>query len=61
MPAKRNPQLGDDQRLVAFRISRARVDRFREIAQAGNRTVSQELRQMIEERIAEADENAKAA
>lgn len=41
-----------------FAIPKARLDRFREIAEAEHRTVSAELRRLIEHRIAEAEKEA---
>lgn len=39
--------------VYTLRIERAQLDRLREIAESQHRTVSQELRRMVEARIAE--------
>lgn len=41
-----------------FAIAKSKLDRFREIAESEHRTVSSELRRLIDERIAEAEEIA---
>lgn len=41
--------------VTSIRTTRAQLDRFREIAEGEHRTVSQELRHLIAERIAQAD------
>jgi hypothetical protein len=48
-------------RLLNFRVEAAMIDRFREVAEADHRTVSQELRRLMEQRIAEADETEETA
>jgi len=44
-----------EERNLNFRCPIALQDRFREVAEADHRTVSQELRRLMEQRIAEAD------
>lgn len=51
--AKRKTQAEDGMRMLNVRIAREDVERFREVAAADHRTVSQELRRLIEQRIAE--------
>lgn len=53
--AKRKPQ-SSKMRMLNVRIDREQVDRLREVAEAEHRTVSQELRRMIEQRITAAAE-----
>lgn len=54
---KRNTENpADTTRWLTFRVERAHVDRLREVAAADHRNVSQELRRLIEMRIAQADE-----
>lgn len=43
-----------------FRVERGTFDRFRAVAAADHRTVSQELRHLMEQRIADADLEAAA-
>lgn len=52
---KRKPQ-NDDMRLFSFQVSDASIERFREIAKAEHRSVSQELRRLIEQRIMDTTE-----
>jgi hypothetical protein len=59
-------QTRDNERpeaIVALRISAAKRDAFRKIAEANERTVSAEIRWMIEERLKRAlpDDDGKAA
>jgi predicted DNA-binding ribbon-helix-helix protein len=44
--------------VYTLRIDRSRLDRLHEIAAADHRTVSQEIRRLIDERIAEAEREA---
>jgi Arc-like DNA binding dprotein len=60
MRPQRKAQEGGQRNLV-FRAPVALHDRFREVAEADHRTVSQELRRLMEQRIAEADELKQAA
>lgn len=48
-------------RLLNFRVEGVKLDRFREVAEADHRTVSQELRRLMDERIAQADALEQAA
>lgn len=48
-------------RLLNFRVEAAKIDRFREVAEANERTVSQELRRLMDQRIAEADDLGQVA
>jgi hypothetical protein len=48
-------------RMLNVRIDSAQIERLREVAAADHRTVSQELRRLIEERIAEAGETVEPA
>lgn len=48
-------------RLLNFRVEAEKINRFREVAEANERTVSQELRHLMDQRIAQADEMGKAA
>lgn len=59
--AKRKAQSEDGMRMLNVRIARDQVERLREVAAADHRTVSQELRRLIEQRIAESDLQEKAA
>lgn len=59
MEAQRKTQEGEDANLV-FRVPVALKDRFRAVAEADHRTVSQELRRLMEQRVAEADSVAAA-
>jgi hypothetical protein len=54
METQRKAQ-GEAQRNLVFRAPVALHDRFRAVAEADHRTVSQELRRLMEQRIAEAD------
>jgi hypothetical protein len=57
---KRKPQDEGSMRLLNFRVEAAKIDRFREVAEANERTVSQELRRLMDQRIAEATESEAA-
>lgn len=48
-------------RMLNVRIERGTVERFRVVAEADHRTVSQELRRLIEQRIAESEPEQEAA
>jgi hypothetical protein len=48
-------------RWLTIRVDREQADRFRVVAAADHRTVSQELRRLIELRIAESETEEKAA
>jgi hypothetical protein len=50
-----------ETRWLTIRVDREQVDRFREVAEADHRTVSQELRRLIELRISESEPEEKAA
>lgn len=50
----RNTQPSGAMRMLNVRVESAVLDRFREVAEADHRTVSQELRRLIDLRIAEA-------
>jgi hypothetical protein len=50
-----------ETRWLTIRVDREQVDRFRVVAEADHRTVSQELRRLIELRIAESEPEEKAA
>lgn len=52
---------GDAMRILNFRVEAEKVERFRAIAEADHRTVSQELRRLMEIRIAEAESLERAA
>jgi hypothetical protein len=51
----------DAETNIIFRVPVSLRDRFREVAEADHRTMSQELRRLMEIRIAEADELKAAA
>jgi hypothetical protein len=55
---KRKAQEEGAMRLLNFRIEAEKIDRFREVAEADHRTVSQELRRLIDLRISESEERA---
>lgn len=57
---KRKPQ-PTRIRMLNVRISSDQVDRLRAVAESEHRTVSQELRRLIEQRIAEAESEREAA
>jgi hypothetical protein len=48
-------------RLVNFRVEIELFDRFRGVATANHRTVSQELRHLMDQRVAETDDLEQAA
>lgn len=52
---QRKPQPGDGKRMLNVRIEGEQIDRLRVVAKAEHRTVSQELRRLIELRLAEAE------
>lgn len=60
MHTNRNTNPGDE-RNVTFRVETGKLERFRVVAAADHRTVSQEFRRLMEQRIAEADATEKAA
>jgi hypothetical protein len=60
MNTQRKAQDEGPERNLNFRAPIALHDRFREVAEADHRTVSQELRRLMEQRIAEADERLAA-
>jgi hypothetical protein len=47
--------------VYTLRVERRKLERLRKIAEADHRTLSQELRHMIEERIARSDADKEAA
>jgi hypothetical protein len=55
METQRKAQRDDRTAFVHVRIERDVLDRFREIAEAEHRTVSQDVRRYIDTRIADAD------
>jgi uncharacterized protein (DUF4415 family) len=55
MGTQRKAQRDDRTAFVHVRIERDVLDRFREIAEAEHRTVSQDVRRYIDTRIADAD------
>jgi hypothetical protein len=59
--AQDKAQLDGATHQLNVRVERETFDRFREVAAASHRTVSQELRHLMEQRIAEADTQAAAA
>lgn len=59
--AKRKHQNDDEMRMLNFRIESGLIDRLREVAAAEHRTVSQELRHLVDRRLAEASTEGKAA
>jgi predicted DNA-binding protein len=59
--AKRKPQSSDGMQMLNVRIARQQVERLRVVAEADHRTVSQELRRLIEQRIAESEPERRAA
>jgi predicted DNA-binding protein len=48
-------------RFLNFRVEQDLIDRFREVAKADHRTVSQELRRLMEQRVNEAEQLERAA
>lgn len=58
---QRKAQEEGAMRMLNVRVEASLVDRFREVAEADHRTVSQELRRLMEQRIGEADSLEKAA
>lgn len=42
-------------RMLNFRVEAEQIDRFRAVAEANHRTVSQELRHLMEQRIADGE------
>ena len=55
MNTQRKAQSEAKERNLVFRAPVALHERFREVAEADHRTVSQELRRLMEQRIAEAE------
>jgi hypothetical protein len=55
MPTQRNTQNDGRTGFLHVRIEPAVLNRFREVAESEHRTVSQEVRRYIDQRIAEAD------
>lgn len=51
---KRKTQESDGMRMLNFRIESGLIDRLREVAASEHRTVSQELRHLVDRRLAEA-------
>jgi hypothetical protein len=47
--------------MMNFRVDPEQLERFRAVAAANHRTVSQELRLLMEQRIAEADDELEQA
>lgn len=47
--------------VFSLRIAREKLDRFREIVEAEHRTMNQEFRRYVDERIAESDAERQAA
>ena len=47
--------------MLNVRVSAEQIERLRVVAEADHRTVSQELRRLIEQRIAEGEDLGKAA
>jgi hypothetical protein len=58
---KRKAHSDGDMRMLNFRVEAAQIDRFRAVAEANHRTVSQELRLLMEQRIAEAEQAERVA
>lgn len=52
--SSQTPDKRELETLIALRISSAKRDAFRELAKANQRTVSAEIRWMIDERLANA-------
>lgn len=55
MGRAREKQKIHDLTVTTLRVEREKLDRFGEIAESQHRTVSQQLRHLIEQAIAEAD------
>jgi hypothetical protein len=52
---KRKTQENNGMRFVGFKVEPDVIDRFRKVAAAEERTVSQELRHLVNRRLAEAE------
>lgn len=57
---KHKPQNEGAMRLLNFRVEAEKINRFREVAEANERTVSQELRHLMDQHIAQATESEAA-
>ena len=55
MGSAREKQRVHDLTVTTLRVERTKLDRFGEIADAEHRTISQQLRHLIDQAIAEAD------
>ena len=55
MGSAREKQRVHDLTVTTLRVERTKLDRFGEIADAVHRTISQQLRHLIDQAIAEAD------
>lgn len=53
--AQRKAQENGSMRMLNFRVEAEQIDRFRAVAEANHRTVSQELRHLMEQRIADGE------
>ena len=51
-----NPRTPSDYAVTSIKIERGQLDAFKKVARANHRSVSQELRRLIDQRIAEHDE-----
>lgn len=56
MVTKHKAQNDGAMRFLNFRVEAAKIERLRELAEADHRTVSQELRRLIDQRVAEAND-----
>ena len=53
-----SPHLSTDQAVTSIRIERSKLERFREIASANRRSVSQELRWLIDQHVQQHEEGS---
>lgn len=59
--AQHKTQEGDGMRTLHVRVDPVVLDRFREVVEVDHRTVSQDVRRYIEQRVSDADETQVAA